>query len=101
MKGLAGRGDTLKAADLGPHARVVQEIEHELERLLIEPVLRDDAAHVVDDERDVETEQEVAVRENVLGIEMHLQMPAERLDARDDRFDHLEIRGTAKMRDEV
>src|SRR5262245_36498280 len=76
LKRLPPCGDPLAAGNLYPRELVSHELEQQLKRLLVEPLLRLHTAHVIDDKRHAQTGKEIAVSEEVLGIEMQHHVSA-------------------------
>jgi hypothetical protein len=77
------------------------QVEQRLERLLLQAVRRLDTAHVIDDERHVDAAQQLLLRENIVGIEMQHDVPAQGLDAGDQAVEHGEVRHAAQMLHEI
>ena len=75
--------------------------EQQLKRPLLETLGGLDAAHVVDDEGHVDSCEQLLLRHDVLGIEMQHDVPAQRLDSRQQPVEHVEVRHAAQVLDEI
>ena len=92
----------LRTAHLDPSQGIAAEqIEQRLERALLEAVRGLDPSHVVDDERHVDAPEKIVLRQDVLRIEVQHDVPAQRLDARDQTMEYVQVRHAAQMLDEV
>ena len=80
-EGRSQRGHALRPADLDPGVLALHELEQRLERLLLHSVGRLRPAHVIDHHRDGDGAEQLLQLDDVLALEMHDQVPAERPDA--------------------
>ena len=94
-------GYPLGAADLDPAVVHPRDIQQDLERLLVETVLRRHAPHVVDDERHRQRAEHVVELEQIGRIEVQHHVPIELGRAGDEPLKLVEIGRAAEMLHEV
>src|SRR4029077_13276868 len=77
--GLRDGTDLVEAAQLHPEALILQQVEKKLERRLVEAVLTPNARHVVDDGHRRERPDESLMFDEIRGVDMKNENPAESL----------------------
>ena len=82
---LRHRADLVEAAELHPEAVVLQQVEKQPERGLVEAVGAAHARHVVDDGHRRQRADESLVMDEILGIDMQIEDPVALLQARQMR----------------
>ena len=93
--------EPLGTGDLDPRPLVTDKLAEQRKRLLIEARRGVDTSHVVDDERHRQPIEQLGVGNQIVGVEVQHDVPAEWGDAPDDPPEHVEVRCPAEVGDEV
>ena len=94
-------GEPLGTGDLDPRPLVTNKLTEQRKRLLIEARRGVDTSHVVDDVWHRQPIEQIGVGNQILGVEVQHDVPAERGDAPDDPPEDVEVRCPAEVGDEV
>ena len=98
--GMAGLGQPLGAADLGPDMRLADQVEIDPEARLIEPLRHVDPAEMVDRHGDRDFRDPVGRRDQLVGQGVQCHRPAMRRDGRDHPVEHGKLHPAARPGEE-